>query len=65
MCYLTIDAFRGDGVYRQDILDSLPALHETKHVRHVRIDGGLVVKVDGRRKEAVVMVAGNAQPQDT
>lgn len=65
VCYLTIDAFRGDGVYRQDILDSLPALHETKHVRHVRIDGGLVVKVDGRRKEAVVMVAGNAQPQDT
>lgn len=56
ICYLTIDAFRGDGVYRQDILDSMPAVQETKHVRHVRIPEGLTVKVDGCKKEAVVMI---------
>lgn len=58
VCYLTIDAFRGDGVYRQEALDALPAVHETEHVRHVRLEEGLVVKVDGCRKEAVVMTAG-------
>ncbi len=55
ICYLTIDAFRGDGIYRQDILDSMSAVHETKHIRHVRFAEGLTIKVDGRKKEAVVM----------
>ncbi len=55
ICYLTIDAFRSDGIYRQDILDSMPAIQETKHIRHVRFQEGLTIKVDGRKKEAVVM----------
>ncbi len=55
VCYLTINAFRGDGIYRQEILDALPALQETAHVRHVRMPRPLCIKVDGRRKEAVVM----------
>ena len=54
VCYLTIDAFRGDGVYRQDVLDALPAIQETDHVRHVRFPQPITVKVDGMHKEAVV-----------
>ena len=55
VCYLTIDAFRGDGIYRQDILNQLPAVEETKHVRHVRFPKPLTIKVDGFKKEAVVL----------
>ncbi len=55
VCYLTINAFRGDGIYRQEILDALPAVQETAHVRHVRMPRPLCIKVDGRKKEAVVM----------
>ena len=55
VCYLTIDAFRGDGIYRQDVLNQLPAVEETKHVRHVRFPHPLTIKVDGFKKEAVVM----------
>ena len=55
VCYLTIDAFRGDGIYRQEILNQLPAVEETKHVRHVRFPQPLTIKVDGFKKEAVVM----------
>jgi hypothetical protein len=55
VCYLTIDAFRGDGIYRQDVLNQLPAIEETKHVRHVRFPKPLTIKVDGFKKEAVVM----------
>ena len=54
VCYLTIDAFRGDGIYRQDVLDALPAIQETEHVRHVRFPQPLTAKVDGMHKEAVV-----------
>ncbi|MBR1903448.1 MAG: phosphoenolpyruvate synthase [Bacteroidaceae bacterium] len=55
VCYLTIDAFRGDGIYRQEVLNQLPAVQETKHVRHVRFAQPLTIKVDGFKKEAVVM----------
>jgi hypothetical protein len=55
VCYLTINAFRGDGIYRQEILDKLPAVQETKHVRHVRMPAPLTIKVDGCKKEAVVL----------
>ena len=50
--YLTIDAYRGDGIYRQELLDALPAVQETTHVRHVRLP--ITIKVDGSRKEAVI-----------
>ena len=55
VCYLTINAFRGDGIYRQEILDKLPAVQETEHVRHVRMPAPLTIKVDGCKKEAVVL----------
>ena len=55
VCYLTIDAFRGDGVYRQDVLNKMPAVQETKHVRHVRFSEPLTIKVDGQKKEAVIL----------
>ena len=55
VCYLTINAFRGDGIYRQEVLNQLPAVQETEHVRHVRLETPLTIKVDGSKKEAVVM----------
>ncbi len=55
VCYLTINAFRGDGIYRQEVLDQLPAVQETSHVRHVRLPAPLTIKVDGQKKEAVVL----------
>jgi hypothetical protein len=33
----------------------LPAVQETEHVRHVRLETPLTIKVDGSKKEAVVM----------
>lgn len=54
VCYLTINAYCGDGVYRQNVLDQLPAVQETEHVRHVRLPHPLSIKVDGSKKEAVV-----------
>ncbi len=53
--YLTIDEFRGDGYWHQDILNSLPSIEESEHVRHVRFENPLTVKVDGIHCEAVVM----------
>ena len=48
--YFTINDFNGDGVYNRAILDALPAVEETAHVRHVRFPHALSIKVDGKKK---------------
>ena len=53
--YFTVNDFLQDGVYRQDILNRMPALQETEHVRHVRFPRPLVIKIDGMKKEGIVM----------
>lgn len=53
--YLTINAFLGDGIYREEEFNKLPAIQETAHVRHVRWEKPITIKIDGLHKEAVVM----------
>ena len=55
VAYFTINDFQGDGHYDYAALGALPAVHETKFLRHVRFDRPLVIKTDGVKKEGVVM----------
>ena len=59
--YFTVNDFLGDGVYNQAFLNSQPAVEETAHVRHVRFSSPVVIKVDGMKKEGVVMLPGVEQ----
>ncbi|MCR4613778.1 MAG: phosphoenolpyruvate synthase [Bacteroidaceae bacterium] len=54
--YFTVNDFLGDGIYRQEVLNRLPAVIETEHVRHVRLPAPLTVKIDGMRKEGIVLM---------
>ncbi len=54
--YFTINPFRGDGMLQQELLDSMPAIHETEHVRHVRFSHPLCIKVDGLHRMGVVTI---------
>ena len=54
--YFTINAYMNDGIYRQDFLDTLPAIEETRHLRHIRFDKPVVVKMDGKKKIGVVTI---------
>ncbi len=53
--YFTINAYCNDGVYDQTFLDSLPAVEETRFLRHVRFEKPLIVKMDGKRNLGVVL----------
>ena len=53
--YFTINDFNGDGVYNRAVLDALPAVEETVHVRHVRFPHALSIKVDGKKKLGYVL----------
>lgn len=54
--YFTIDDYAGDGIIRYDILDKMPAINETEHVRHVRFKLPLITKIDGMKKEGIVLM---------
>ncbi len=54
--YFTVNDFMGDGIYNQAYLNSMPAVNETAHVRHVRFSSPIVIKVDGMKKEGVVLM---------
>lgn len=52
--YFIVNDYLGDGVYRTDYLDSLPAVQETELVRHVRLPKPATIMIDGMKKEGVV-----------
>ena len=53
--YFTINPYKGEGVYQRDVLDAMPAIEETAHVRHVRFDKPLKIMMDGKKQEGVVL----------
>lgn len=54
--YFTINAYMNDGIYNQDFLNAQPALHETEFLRHVRFEQPMTVKMDGKKKQGVVLM---------
>ena len=55
--YFTVDPNRADGgLFRKDLLDLMPAVEETRYVRHVRFNSPLRIMMDGKKQEGVVLV---------
>lgn len=52
--YFTINAYMNDGLYNQELLNSMPAVEETKFLRWVHFDKPLSVKMNGKKKIGVV-----------
>ncbi len=60
--YFTINTYTGDGVMQKDILDAMPAVEETEHVRHVRFDHPLKIMMDGKKQTGVVLLSLTPNP---
>ena len=54
--YFTINAYINDGIYNQELLNSMPAVEETKFLRWVHFDKPLTVKMNGKKKVSVVQL---------
>ena len=52
--YLTINPFRGDGIFREELLDGMPAAQEGRYLRCVSFDEPLYVYIDGRADRGIV-----------
>lgn len=53
--YFTINPFINDGTYNVDFLNKQNAFFETEHIRHIRFEKPIIIKVDGRKGIGVVM----------
>ena len=54
--YFTVNTYKNDGIYNKELLDAMPAVEETKYVRHVRFDRPLKIMMDGMKQEGVVLL---------
>ncbi len=54
--YFNIDTDANQGLFRKELLDSMPAVEETKYVRHVHFNRPLKIMMDGKKQEGVVML---------
>ena len=54
--YFTINTYTGDGLFQKEVLDSMLAVEETPHVRHVRFDKPLKIMMDGKKQKGVVLL---------
>ena len=53
--YFTVDENRNEGVFHKTMLDAMPAVEETEHVRVVRFSKPLRILMDGKKQEGAVV----------
>lgn len=53
--YLTINPYVADGHFNTSMLDAMEAVWEDEHLRHVRFNQNLVVKIDGKKNLGLIM----------
>jgi CheY-like chemotaxis protein len=57
--YFTVNPEDGDGQLDWDWLDAQPAASANAHVRHLRLAEPLLIKMNGRKGEGVILKRGN------
>ena len=56
--YFTVDTnVENGGFVNKDTLDAMPAVEETKYVRHVRFDHPMRILMDGKKQEGAVVLS--------
>ena len=53
--YFTINPYLKDGFYDIDWLDNQPAVFENDLIRHVRTNAPMIIKMDGKKSQGVIM----------
>ena len=54
--YITVNEFSGDGYFKEEILNAMDAVYESRYVRHVRLDKDALVYIDGNDRKGVVIL---------
>ncbi|MFA8449731.1 MAG: PEP/pyruvate-binding domain-containing protein [Bacteroidales bacterium] len=61
--YFTINPFIDDGFYDIDFLNKQESIYEDEFIRHIRFDKPIVVEIDGKNNEGIVLKPGTKLPK--
>lgn len=61
--YFIVNDYIDDGVYNIDYLNSISAIEETDYIRLVHIPDTILIKIDGMKKEGVVVMESKSKKQ--
>ncbi len=53
--YFTINAYIKEGFYDIEYLNSQPAVFEDEHLRHVRFEDEIIIRIDGKKNRGVLL----------
>ena len=56
--YFTVNPYQNSGYFDLNFLNSQPAVHESRFIRHVHFDQPVLIQIDGRKNLGVVMKPG-------
>jgi len=56
--YFHVNTLKGDDRLDIDLLNSLPAVYEDEHIRHVKFDDPAIIKIDGKNSIGAVLLPG-------
>lgn len=54
--YFSVQHNNSDHIMRWDMLDKQKSLYESDYIRHVRFDNSIIVKMDGKKRIAVIEI---------
>lgn len=52
--YITVNPQMNEGIYREDILNELPAKDESQYIRHIQLKEPLKIYINGKEGKAIV-----------
>lgn len=53
--YFTVNPFKNDGWFDESYLNALPAVEETKHLRHIHFDKPAIIKMNGKKSIGLIL----------
>ncbi len=52
--YITVNPQMHEGIYREEILNEIPAVEESHYVRHIKLDAPLKIYINGKEGKALI-----------
>ncbi len=52
--YITINPQMNEGMFKEDELNSMPVVSETKYLKHIRLDSDLMIYINGKDGKGIV-----------
>lgn len=54
--YLTVTPHMNEGIYHEEVLDAMPAQHESHFIRHVKLEKAPMIHINGKEGKGIIIL---------